>query len=332
MATLENNTVRSSGSARLMRRRWLFAGLVALLALGVIALLVGPRLLAGPPRAVVGFVSFDAPVAGADVRLLDMTGRELAGATTSEVGDFSVEVSGLPADFRVGVAGGTADGALLPHDLAALVIAHDAVSDAPLLIDVHLASTIVDAYLAAHPEQTLAQAEAALLVHLGLAADVEVGRDLHRNPAFSTATYLAAAEQSLDAQIAETVAAMAAGTTASYPGPVANVVIRGCDIGARPVSCPGANLSGVVLYYDNLSGANLSGANLSGAYLSYADLSRANLSRADLSRANLSRADLSGADLSGANLSRANLYAASTDSARFCRTINPDGIEMNRDC
>jgi hypothetical protein len=81
-----------------------------------------------------------------------------------------------------------------------------------------------------------------------------------------------------------------------------------------------ADLSGVDLFTANLHGADLRGANLSNAILFRADLSRANLSNADLSNANLASADLSEANLRGATLSGATL-----DSARFCRTMMPNG-------
>ena len=90
------------------------------------------------------------------------------------------------------------------------------------------------------------------------------------------------------------------------------------------------DLSGVDLYWANLSKADLSKADLSKTDLSKIDLSKANLSKANLSEAylleanlsetylpvaNLSEAELASANLSGAYLSSANLSGAYLNSA-----------------
>lgn len=69
----------------------------------------------------------------------------------------------------------------------------------------------------------------------------------------------------------------------------------------------GADLTGGVMYGADLSKARFKGAKLTGANLANADLSRADLRDADLSGADLSGANLSGAGLSGANLTGALL-------------------------
>lgn len=78
-----------------------------------------------------------------------------------------------------------------------------------------------------------------------------------------------------------------------------------------------ANLSGVVLFLSDLSGANLTRANLIGAELIGTNLRRTNLSGADLSEANLSRANLSGADLSGADLFETKLFETNLSGANL---------------
>jgi uncharacterized protein YjbI with pentapeptide repeats len=97
------------------------------------------------------------------------------------------------------------------------------------------------------------------------------------------------------------------------------------------IDLTGADLSGIDLHEDNLSGGGafsisstgfFSGvlrktkaANLSGAILSDANLERALLSDTDLSEADLSEADLSEADLTRALLSDTNLQAANLSKA-----------------
>ena len=60
-------------------------------------------------------------------------------------------------------------------------------------------------------------------------------------------------------------------------------------------SCPGCDLSGAPLEWENLRGANLAGANLTGAALQGADLRNANLRGANLRNANIQRAKLGNA-------------------------------------
>jgi len=98
----------------------------------------------------------------------------------------------------------------------------------------------------------------------------------------------------------------------------------------------GANLSGVKLDQQDLSGAELSGTNMSHASLWNANLSNAelnntdlthanlwdaNLVRAELNKANLSDALLADADLSEAWLSDANLSRAHLDGTNLSGTI-----------
>ena len=93
----------------------------------------------------------------------------------------------------------------------------------------------------------------------------------------------------------------------------------------------GANLSGAILRYADLTRANLrcadltfadlTSANLTGDDLTDVDLSYAHLTRANLSGADLSGAILTGADLTDANLSYAHLTWANLSGANLTDTI-----------
>lgn len=90
---------------------------------------------------------------------------------------------------------------------------------------------------------------------------------------------------------------------------------RRCDL-------EGANLEGAVLQKAILKNASLkeaylAGADLTGADLSSADLEGANLEKANLAGANLGRANLEGANLSGANLAGAKMGHVVLDSANL---------------
>ena len=138
--------------------------------------------------------------------------------------------------------------------------------------------------------------------------------------------------------------------------------INNCEIVDSPTAdqrtnCPGADLYGADLIGANLGFANLSVAdlilaqlhladlhladlsvadlnfaNLTDADLGHADLSNADLTYADLSGADLRSADLVRADLTNADLSGADLRNADLTLAKFCRTIMPDGSELNSHC
>lgn len=82
-----------------------------------------------------------------------------------------------------------------------------------------------------------------------------------------------------------------------------------------------AELSGLNLYWADLSGADLGSANLSGTELFLANLSGADLSGANLKRTNLTKANLSGANLTGANLSGANLSQSKLINANLTGAI-----------
>lgn len=78
-----------------------------------------------------------------------------------------------------------------------------------------------------------------------------------------------------------------------------------------------ANLTGADLRMANLSGAFLVVADLTGANLSDADLGGAYMNSADLTRATLGGADLFMADLGGADLAGANLTKANLTKANL---------------
>lgn len=113
-----------------------------------------------------------------------------------------------------------------------------------------------------------------------------------------------------------------------------------------------ANLAEIELPYADLSHCNLSMANLRQANLQGANLQAADLRAADLENANLRGANLQGSKLQGANLRNAELWEVQwwdadlseaelkwaevhledLDGARLCRTVMPDGQQLDRDC
>lgn len=118
------------------------------------------------------------------------------------------------------------------------------------------------------------------------------------------------------------------------------------------LEAPSANLSEIELPQADLSHCNLSMANLCKANLQGANLQGADLRAADLQYANLRGANLQGSNLQGANLRNAELWEAKwwdadlseaelwwadvhiedLEGARLCRTIMPDGQQLDRDC
>lgn len=98
-----------------------------------------------------------------------------------------------------------------------------------------------------------------------------------------------------------------------------------------------SNLSLANLNKANLQGANLQGADLRETDLQYANLRGANLQGSNLQGANLRNAELWevnwwDADLSDAELRWAEVHIEDLEGARLCRTIMPDGQQMDRDC
>ncbi|MBT9314192.1 pentapeptide repeat-containing protein [Leptothoe spongobia] len=108
------------------------------------------------------------------------------------------------------------------------------------------------------------------------------------------------------------------------------------------IELPKADLKHCNLSMANLSQANLSGANLQGADLREANLQHANLRGANLQGSNLQGANLRnaelwevqwwGADLSDAELWWAEVHIEDLEGACLCRTIMPDGQQLDRDC
>jgi uncharacterized protein YjbI with pentapeptide repeats len=80
------------------------------------------------------------------------------------------------------------------------------------------------------------------------------------------------------------------------------------------------DLTGILLYRNDLSGGNLVGQNLTNADFSFATLTGANLSQANLTNAGFYLATLTGADLTGAEVRGAN----------FFRYDSPDGISTTQ--
>ncbi|MEA5462913.1 pentapeptide repeat-containing protein [Leptothoe sp. PORK10 BA2] len=108
------------------------------------------------------------------------------------------------------------------------------------------------------------------------------------------------------------------------------------------IELPQADLRYCNLSLANLSKANLRGANLQGADLRATDLQYANLRGANLQGSNLQGANLRNAelwevnwwdaDLSEAELRWADVHIEDLEGARLCRTIMPDGQQLDRDC
>ena len=108
------------------------------------------------------------------------------------------------------------------------------------------------------------------------------------------------------------------------------------------IQLPQADLSYCNLRMANLQQANLQGANLQGADLRAADLQNANLRGANLQGSNLQGANLRNAelwevkwwdaDLSEAELWWADIHLEDLEGAHLCRTIMPNGEQLNRDC
>ena len=108
------------------------------------------------------------------------------------------------------------------------------------------------------------------------------------------------------------------------------------------IQLPQADLSYCNLSMANLQQANLQGANLQGADLRAADLQNANLRGANLQGSNLQGANLRNAelwevkwwdaDLSEAELWWADIHLEDLEGAYLCRTIMPNGEQLNRDC
>jgi len=103
------------------------------------------------------------------------------------------------------------------------------------------------------------------------------------------------------------------------------------------INLSGADLSGANLENTNLRGAIFRGANLKQANLKGADLSGASLDKANLYEADLSKARLRGASLIETYLVRTNLKGAiltltDLNTAVLCKTTDPSGIQLNKNC
>lgn len=94
----------------------------------------------------------------------------------------------------------------------------------------------------------------------------------------------------------------------------------------------GTNLSNAELIDTDLSNANLDFANLSDAYLSGTNLSNANLSNATLTASRFINVNLSNANLSNATLTTSRFNNVNLSNAKLCRTVLPDGVDMDPNC
>ena len=100
----------------------------------------------------------------------------------------------------------------------------------------------------------------------------------------------------------------------------------------RGASLQDANLEGAILNDTDLTGANLTGAQLAGSRLLEAILVDANLTSVDLEGARFRNTDLSGATMTDANLRGASVEGWIDVGTVFCRTVEPNGSSINRDC
>ena len=146
--------------------------------------------------------------------------------------------------------------------------------------------------------------------------------------------------------------AAAAKMSVSYARYQALEALHRDGLSLQGLEAPNANLSEIELPQVDLSHCNLSMANLSKANLQGANLQGADLRAADLQHANLRGANLQGTNLQGANLRNAELWEAKwwdadlseaelwwaevhiedLEGAHLCRTIMPDGQQLDRDC
>ena len=205
---------------------------------------------AGQATALTAAASLGAPLAGATVKLFGLDGAALpqapAGlATNAADGGFEIPAAGLPADFRIVVAGGTAGGKAFDGELRREVRGWKA-GDAKIMID--LGTTLASHYLEAHPEAGVAGAEAAVKAHLAIPAAVALGSP-EAAKRFDGAAYLAAppAEGGLKAEMAAALAqidAAKANAGAAMPDPTEEPRPKYGELVAKFV---GSNLaSGVV--------------------------------------------------------------------------------------
>ena len=101
--------------------------------------------------------------------------------------------------------------------------------------------------------------------------------------------------------------------------------LHGADLlvaDVRSADLSGANLRSARLHGVNGNAVDLRKATLTGAYLTKARFDQASLREADLTQANLAEADLTQADLSGANLREADLTLADLSGANLSGAKN----------
>jgi hypothetical protein len=137
--------------------------LVGVLAAALLMALAGRTVRATEPAwvAVAGFVHLDGPVTGAQARLLDDDGAELARVEVT-AGTFEARVPADTREFQVSVTGGSLlDGAPVTVELHG--------RGAPgRPAELHLGTTLVEALLVGNPQADRAWAAEQLRMHLGL--------------------------------------------------------------------------------------------------------------------------------------------------------------------
>ncbi|MDB5098124.1 MAG: hypothetical protein JWM80_2545 [Cyanobacteria bacterium RYN_339] len=145
-----------------------------------------------------GLVTVDGPLVGATVRVTALDGTPLGTVdtnadVTNANGVYLIPKADTPADFRMVATGGTVNGKPFVGELRAEIRAHQQFTgSAPL----NPLTTIASAYTEAHPDRSLAQAQAAVKTFLKIPQAFNLGWDLVKQPQYiDTAAYAAHVEQ-----------------------------------------------------------------------------------------------------------------------------------------
>ena len=125
-----------------------------------------------------GWVTAESAVAGAAISLYDLWGKPIPleeEAVTNDTGTFGATVRGLPSHFRVVAGYGTRGGQSFLADLSADCRGFDPETD---YVYINLVTTIVSAYLDAHPDATWDEAVSRVKGFLEIPDAIDIGEDL----------------------------------------------------------------------------------------------------------------------------------------------------------
>lgn len=171
------------------------------------------------PTALVGWALAGGPLDGAKVTVVDSDAKALDVEDVSlESGAWVLNLEDPPDDFTVVVAGGTDNGAAFEGELRALVRGYDHAE--PRVLSVSPATTLVAAYLDAHPDLSPADATKAVASFLELPDAVDLEADLVDSDAwFSGSTFMAEAERAggVGALVDSLVTELDDGATHAFP-------------------------------------------------------------------------------------------------------------------